>query len=168
MVLCLAFEEKIHAKKSLIVGTFAGFCLVTETVIGYFTDRAHPMLPFGSITLPNGHEIALPIYVPAIDWSVITIILGASLFVEVTSRSGIFTWLAIKLTKQSKGDPCRLLPTAKQSHWARYHASSNRRITGTPAPHYGSRKGRLLWIGPTRGQHHRCGRSHAPIGSTAD
>ena len=109
MVLCLAFEEKIHAKKSLIVGTFAGFCLVTETVIGYFTDRAHPMLPFGSITLPNGHEIALPIYVPAIDWSVITIILGASLFVEVTSRSGIFTWLAIKLTKQSKGDPWRLL-----------------------------------------------------------
>ncbi len=109
MVLCLAFEEKIHAKKSLIVGTFAGFCLITETVIGYFTDRAHPMLPFGSITLPNGHEIALPIYVPAIDWSVITIILGASLFVEVTSRSGIFTWLAIKLTKQSKGDPWRLL-----------------------------------------------------------
>ena len=109
MVLCLAFEEKIHAKKSLIVGTFAGFCLVTETVIGYFTDRAHPMLPFGSVTLPNGHEIALPIYVPAIDWSVITIILGASLFVEVTSRSGIFTWLAIKLTKQSKGDPWRLL-----------------------------------------------------------
>ena len=109
MVLCLAFEEKIHAKKSLIVGTFAGFCLVTETVIGYFTDRAHPMLPFGSITLPNGHEIALPIYVPAIDWSVITIILGASLFVEVTSRSGIFTWLAIKLTKQSKGDPWQLL-----------------------------------------------------------
>jgi len=109
MVLCLAFEEKIHAKKSLIVGTFAGFCLVTETVIGYFTDRAHPMLPFGSVTLPNGHEIALPIYVPAIDWSVITIILGASLFVEVTSRSGIFTWLAIKLTKQSRGDPWRLL-----------------------------------------------------------
>ena len=35
LVLCLAFEEKIHAKKSLIVGTFAGFCLVTETVIGY-------------------------------------------------------------------------------------------------------------------------------------
>ena len=109
LVLCLAFEEKIHAKKSLIVGTFAGFSLVTETVIGYFTDRAHPMLPFGSITLPNGHEIALPIYIPAIDWSVITIILGASLFVEVTSRSGVFTWLAIKLTKQSKGDPWRLL-----------------------------------------------------------
>ena len=109
MVLCLAFEEKIHAKKSLIVGTFAGFCLVTETIIGYFTDRAHPMLPFGNITLPNGHEIGLPIYVPASDWSVITIILGASLFVEVTSRSGIFTWLAIKLTKQSGGDPWRLL-----------------------------------------------------------
>lgn len=109
MVLCLAFEEKLHAKKSLIVGTFAGFCLITETVIGYFTDRAHPTLPFGAITLPNGHEMNLPIYIPAIDWSVITIILGASLFVEVTSRSGIFTWLAIKLTKQSGGDPWKLL-----------------------------------------------------------
>ncbi len=109
MVLCLAFEEKLHVKKSLLVGTFAGFCLISETVIGFFTDRAHPMLPFGAITLPNGHSLNVPIFIPAIDWSVITIILGASLFVEVTSRSGIFTWLAIKLTKQSGGDPWRLL-----------------------------------------------------------
>ncbi|NOX56513.1 MAG: hypothetical protein GXP27_19135, partial [Planctomycetes bacterium] len=35
--------------------------------------------------------------------------LGASLFVEVTSRSGVFTWMAIKLTRQSGGDPWRLL-----------------------------------------------------------
>ena len=109
MVLSLAFEEKLHVKKSLLVGTFAGFCLISETVIGFFTDRAHPMLPFGAITLPNGHTLNLPIFIPAIDWSVITIILGASLFVEVTSRSGIFTWLAIKLTKHSGGDPWKLL-----------------------------------------------------------
>ncbi len=109
MVVCLALEEKLHVKKSLLVGTFAGFCLITETVIGYFTDRAHPMLPFGPVTLPNGHEMNLPIFIPAIDWSVITIILGASLFVEVTSRSGIFTWMAIRLTKKSGGDPWRLL-----------------------------------------------------------
>ena len=51
----------------------------------------------------------MPVYIPAIDWSVITIILGASLFVEVTSRSGVFTWMAIKLTKKSGGDPWRLL-----------------------------------------------------------
>ena len=53
--------------------------------------------------------IDLPIYIPSIDWGVITIILGASLFVEVTSRSGVFTWMAIKLTRQSGGDPWKLL-----------------------------------------------------------
>ncbi|WP_197440665.1 ArsB/NhaD family transporter [Polystyrenella longa] len=107
MVLALAFEEKIHAKKSIIVGTFAGFCLITETIISYFLGEK--LVPFGKIVLPNGHEIDLPVYIPAIDWGVITIILGASLFVEVTSKSGVFSWMAIKLTKTSGGDPWRLL-----------------------------------------------------------
>lgn len=107
MVAALAFEEKIHARKSIIVGTFAGVCLILETVIGYFLDQR--LVPFGKIVLPNGHEIGIPVYIPAIDWGVITIILGASLFVEVTSRSGVFTWLAIKLTKKSGGDPWKLM-----------------------------------------------------------
>ncbi|MCA9040413.1 MAG: hypothetical protein KDA65_08710 [Planctomycetaceae bacterium] len=107
MILALAFEEKIHAKKSIIVGTFAGFCLITETIISYFLGEK--LVPFGKIVLPNGHEIDLPVYIPAIDWGVITIILGASLFVEVTSKSGVFSWMAIKLTKTSGGDPWRLL-----------------------------------------------------------
>jgi Na+/H+ antiporter NhaD/arsenite permease-like protein len=51
----------------------------------------------------------MPVYIPAIDWGVITIIFGASLFVDVTSRSGLFTWIAIRLTKASGGDPVRLL-----------------------------------------------------------
>ena len=51
----------------------------------------------------------MPIYITAIEWEVITIILGASLFVEVTSRSGVFTWMAISLTKKSGGDPWKLL-----------------------------------------------------------
>jgi len=101
MVAALAFEEKIHAKKSLIVGTFAGLCLVTATLLD--------LLTFGKVRLPDQHEVGLPIYIPAIDWGVITIILGASLFVEVTSRSGVFTWMAIKLTKKSGGDPWKLL-----------------------------------------------------------
>lgn len=101
MILALAFEEKLHARKSIIVGTFAGTCLVLGTVIN--------LLTFGAIQLPDGHEVNLPIYIPAIDWGVITIILGASLFVEVTSRSGVFTWMAIKLTRKSGGDPWRLL-----------------------------------------------------------
>ncbi len=101
MIVALAFEEKLHAKKSIIVGAFAGFSLLLAT--------AEQLLRFGPVRLPDQHLIDLPVYIPAIDWEVITIILGASLFVEVTSRSGVFTWLAIKLTKQSGGDPFRLL-----------------------------------------------------------
>lgn len=101
MVVSLALEEKIHAKKSIIVGTYAGISLILATVLN--------LLNFGPVELPDHHMIDLPVYIPSIDWGVITIILGASLFVEVTSRSGVFTWMAITLTRKSGGDPWRLL-----------------------------------------------------------
>lgn len=101
MIASLAFEEKIHARKSIIVGSFAGLCLVLATML--------KLLTFGAVDLPSGHTVDIPVYIPAIDWGVITIILGASLFVEVTSRSGVFSWMAIKLTRKSGGDPWRLL-----------------------------------------------------------
>ena len=100
MILCLALEEKLHTKKSVIVGLFA--------VVTLFLGAAFDLLPFGSVTI-GGHEIDLPVYVPAINWNVIAIILGSSLFVDVTSRSGLFTWIAIKLTRASAGDPLKLL-----------------------------------------------------------
>ncbi len=101
MILSLAFEEKIHAKKSFIVGFFAAVCLLLGGFMG--------ILPFGAITLPNGHHIEMPVYIPSVDWGVIAIIVGSSLFVDITSRSGLFSWIAIKLTKASKGDPVLLL-----------------------------------------------------------
>ena len=101
MVLTLALEEWIHAKKSMITGFFA--------VIALFLGAALDLLPFGEVVLPNGHHVGMPVFIPAVDWGVITIILGASLFVDVVSRSGIFSWLAIRLTKASAGDPFRLL-----------------------------------------------------------
>ena len=107
MIATLALEEKIHAKKSIIVGAYAGLCLILATILGTVLD-IH-ILPFGEIELPNGHHLSIPVYIPGVDWGVITIILGASLFVEVTSRSGIFTWMAIKLTKKTGGDPWKLL-----------------------------------------------------------
>jgi Na+/H+ antiporter NhaD/arsenite permease-like protein len=68
------------------------------------------VLPFEAMDLHVGAEtIHLPIYIPAVDWGVIAIILGSSLFVDITSKSGLFTWIAIKLTKLSGGDPLRLL-----------------------------------------------------------
>ncbi|MCA9295610.1 MAG: hypothetical protein KC983_03815, partial [Phycisphaerales bacterium] len=100
MIVSLALEEKLHAKKSLIVMVYAMVSLLLGSI---FLD-----LPFGPYEI-GGHDIDMPVYIPAIDWGVITIILGSSLFVDVTSRSGLFSWIAIKLTKASHGDPVILL-----------------------------------------------------------
>ncbi len=100
LIVCLALEEKIHAKKSLIVACFA--------VLSLFLGAVMLDLPYGPYSI-GGHEINIPVYVPSVDWGVITILLGASIFVDVTSKSGLFTWIAIKLTKMSKGDPLLLL-----------------------------------------------------------
>jgi len=104
MIVCLALEEKIHAKKSVIVACFAMVSLLLATFLG----KPDGLLPFGAV-LVGGHEIQMPVYIPAIDWGVIAIILGSSLFVDVTSKSGLFTWIAIRLTKASTGDPRKLL-----------------------------------------------------------
>ncbi len=114
LITALALEEKLHAKKSVIAGVFAIICLLLgtwfhvlpfeEVVIGsHRADAATPEIHEG------GEEIRMPVYVPAIDWGVIAIILGSSLFVDVVSRSGLFTWIAIRLTKASGGDPLLLL-----------------------------------------------------------
>ena len=103
MIICLALEEKIHAKKSVIVGVFS--------ILALFLGTWFHLLPFEDVgsLLIGGHKISLPVYIPGVDWEVIAIILGSSLFVDVTSKSGLFTWVAVKLTKFSKGDPLRLL-----------------------------------------------------------
>ena len=102
MVMSLAFEEKLHAKKSVIVGVFAVVSLLLGGLMG--------LLPFSSMDLHVGDaDVHLPVYIPAIDWGVVSIILGSSLFVDVTAKSGLFTWIALRLTKLSQGDPLILL-----------------------------------------------------------
>ena len=101
MVLSLAFEEKIHAKKSIITGVTALIALLGGAIAG--------ILPFGVIVNVFGEKMKVPVYIPGVDWGVIAIIFGASLFVDVTSKSGLFSWIAIKLTKASGGDPWKLL-----------------------------------------------------------
>ncbi|MDA1265249.1 MAG: SLC13 family permease [Planctomycetota bacterium] len=121
LILALALEEKLHAKKSIIAGAFASVCLLL--------GAAFHILPFqdvliGAVSVPvpeglllepgqwlveGGHALVMPVYIPAVDWGVIAIILGSSLFVDVTSKSGLFTWIAIRLTKLSGGDPRKLL-----------------------------------------------------------
>jgi len=181
LIVCLALEEKIHAKKSVIAAVFAIICLAlgavfnllpfNKIVVGsqqvievehlegdvvdeingskepqHFTfhaagadDDTHTGTATGAAagkaaggtddhatthaddahadddahkTPPvhiQGHRLSSPVYIPGIDWSVIAIILGSSLFVDVTSKSGLFTWIALKVTKASGGDPLKLL-----------------------------------------------------------
>ena len=165
LITCLALEEQLHAKKSIIAGAFAVVCLLLGTLTGILPfddvvvgskeaavsgdveikltdpvaennpgglshhddrhskpDEAAPADPHSippsekpgtddpDVELHvGGHEIRMPVYIPGIDWSVIAIILGSSLFVDVTSRSGLFSWIAIKATKLSLGDPRQLL-----------------------------------------------------------
>jgi len=137
LILSLAFEEKLHAKKSVIVGVFAVVCLLLgsafhllpteEVVVGShlipgkgavvkkgdakeaIDDLPAEPVAHNTALHEGGHEIAMPVYIPAIDWSVIAILLGSSVFVDVISRSGLFKWLAIKVTKLSRGDPLLLL-----------------------------------------------------------
>jgi Na+/H+ antiporter NhaD/arsenite permease-like protein len=101
MIIALAMEEKLHAKKSIIVGVFAISTLLLASILGF--------IPFGDVIIPGGVSLHLPVYIEAVDWEVIAIIIGSSLFVDVTSRSGLFSWIAIKLTKASAGDPLKLL-----------------------------------------------------------
>lgn len=150
LVICLALEEVLHAKKSVIAGIFAIICLAAGAVAGILPFEqvvvgSHEMVEIDELhgeyidsaagdnkEIPidivaheedsgesehepehevhiDGERLGMPPYVPGIDWSVIVIILGSSLFVDVTSKTGLFTWIAIKVTKASTGDPLRLL-----------------------------------------------------------
>ncbi len=101
MILGLALEEKIHAKKSLITATFA---IISVLLADFFQ-----VLPIGAIENVFHEKLNIPVFITGIDWEVISIIVGSSLFVDVTSRSGLFSWIALKLTKLSRGDPSKLL-----------------------------------------------------------
>ena len=100
MITLLALEEQLRAKKSVIAGVFAIGCLLLGEVL--------EILPPGTATI-GGETIDLPVYIPAIDWNVLAITMGSSLFVDIISKSGLFTWIAIVLTKKSHGDPVPLL-----------------------------------------------------------
>lgn len=78
--MALAHEEKIYAKKSIIVGAFA--------VVSLFVAEVFHLLLMGKLVNVFGEQIAIPIYISAVDWGVIAIIFGSSIFVDVTSKSG--------------------------------------------------------------------------------
>ncbi|MCB9549598.1 MAG: hypothetical protein H6706_27655 [Myxococcales bacterium] len=101
LIVCLALEEKLHAKKSVIAGIFA--------VVTVLAGAAFHLLPVGPVLNIFGEALPIPVFLQGVDWAVIGIILGSSVFVDVVSRSGLFTWIAVWITKRSGGDPLRLL-----------------------------------------------------------
>ena len=60
LIVCLAFEEKLHAKKSIIAGVFAVFSLLMATMFG--------LMPFDKVVVgsheaaPLENEIELDVY----------------------------------------------------------------------------------------------------------
>ena len=92
VTLLLLATEKIQ-KTVLVLMSGLG-CLFLADYWGYFPHV-------------TGHH--LPVYIEMIEWEVIGIVIGATVFVEIAARSGIFTWVSVKMLKASKGDPFRLL-----------------------------------------------------------
>ena len=80
------------------------------TMIGALISLALAYSPWFELIKHQAAEHGTaPFYISTIDWSTIGVIIGTSIFVEIASRSGIFTWSALKLTRRSGGDPFRLL-----------------------------------------------------------
>lgn len=91
VILLLIATEYMH--KTIVVMIGSGLCLFLAAAGGH---------------LSGGHS-GLPPYVEMVEWNTVAIIVGASIFVELASRSGIFTYISIKLLKLSRGRPLRLL-----------------------------------------------------------
>lgn len=91
VVLLLIATE--YMEKTIVVMIGSGLCLFLAAAGGH---------------LESGHG-GLPAYVEMVEWNTVGIIVGASIFVELASRSGVFTYIAIKLLKLSRGKPLRLL-----------------------------------------------------------
>jgi len=92
LTLLMLAAEKVH--KTLVVLLSAGLCLLLADFWGYFPHA-------------GGHR--LPVYVEMIEWEVIGLVIGATVFVEIAARSGVFTFVSVKMLKASRGDPFRLL-----------------------------------------------------------
>ncbi len=92
VTLLILATERIH--KTVLVLLSALVCLLLADVWG--------LLPQG-----GGHH--LPVYIGMIEWEVIGIVIGATVFVEIAARSGLFTFISVKMLKASRGDPFRLL-----------------------------------------------------------
>lgn len=94
LALMLFFIATSLIHRTVVVMIGAGVCLFLAAAGGH---------------LSGGHGSGLPAYVYMVEWSAIGIIIGATIFVELASKSGVFSYLSIRLLKVSGGRPVLLL-----------------------------------------------------------
>ena len=94
--------EKIN--KAILVLLGAGLALILGFAHGEISQKLIESVSHGE---DSAHSI--PAYIVMIDWGTIGIIIGSTIFVTLISRSGLFTWISVKILKVSQGDPFRLL-----------------------------------------------------------
>ena len=94
--------EKIN--KAILVLLGAGLALI----LGFAHEGISKKL-IESVSHGEDSAHSIPAYIMMIDWGTIGIIIGSTIFVTLISRSGLFTWISVKILKVSQGDPFRLL-----------------------------------------------------------
>ena len=94
--------EKIN--KAILVLLGAGLALI----LGFAHEEISKKL-IESVSHGDDSAHSIPAYIMMIDWGTIGIIIGSTIFVTLISRSGLFTWISVKILKVSQGDPFRLL-----------------------------------------------------------
>ena len=94
--------EKIN--KAILVLLGAGLALI----LGFAHEEISKKL-IESVSHGEDSAHSIPAYIVMIDWGTIGIIIGSTIFVTLISRSGLFTWISVKILKVSQGDPFRLL-----------------------------------------------------------
>lgn len=97
LALTLALLAAEVVQKTILVLMSAGICLFLADFL------------WGESFAPHSEGHHLPVYIDMIEWEVIGIVIGATVFVEIASRSGIFTWISVRILKISRGDPFALL-----------------------------------------------------------
>ena len=125
MIAALALEEKLHAKKSVIVGVFA--------ILTLFIADAWSLLPVGHVINVFGEKMKLPVYIPAIDWGVMGMELFGGLdFENPAFRRFAITGRADARSVRASRHEARSGPHAGGGRRAR--SCSPRRCCSAPAP----------------------------------
>jgi Na+/H+ antiporter NhaD/arsenite permease-like protein len=93
--LAIAFDW-VHKSVASLTGALAA--VAAAMVLGVFRDEAGHSAYDKAVHDIIGHDIG-----------VIGVIIGTSVLVEIAGRSGLFHFLAVKIVKQTLGDPQKLL-----------------------------------------------------------